>query len=265
MIIGGRRVRGPQGVELRTYADGLHRFRGRARPRVDAVVVHETAGRTVEGTVRTLIDRKLGIHFIVGADGAAYQHAEPFEEVAHCKGHNARSLGIEVVSPYYPRLVRESDPWTRTIDAPWAHEGQYALPTLAQAEATMRLVAWLASVDAASEGLTIPFEWPGLLGRRFHLSPAKNLANPKPGIYAHMQTGGHADGAWLLLYAWMRIVAGMGPAEAYEEAARRATGARAWVDVGDLMALPPPVVPEKKNERRGESPSPRCSGGSFNE
>ena len=45
---------------------------------------------------------------------------------------------------------------------------------------------------------------------------------PGPGIYAHTYFN-HADGAWLVLYSWLRLEAGMAPDEAYEEAVRLAS------------------------------------------
>ena len=56
-----------------------------------------------------------------------------------------------------------------------------------------------------------------------------------PGIYAHTYFH-HADGAWLALYAWLRLEAGMRECIAYEEAIRRATGVRRHVDLADLMS-----------------------------
>jgi hypothetical protein len=56
-----------------------------------------------------------------------------------------------------------------------------------------------------------------------------------PGIYAHMYFE-HADGSWLLLYAWLRMVAGLGPNQAYDEAVSRAMNAASvGADVSDLL------------------------------
>jgi hypothetical protein len=56
-----------------------------------------------------------------------------------------------------------------------------------------------------------------------------------PGVLAH-QYFDHADGAWLALYAWLRIEAGLGAERAFEEAERRATGAHTSADVSDLVS-----------------------------
>ena len=60
----------------------------------------------------------------------------------------------------------------------------------------------------------------------------------RPGVYAHHYFG-HADGAWLVLYAWLRLEIGLPPCAAYEEAVRRATGARSTIDVSDLTRSEP--------------------------
>ena len=69
------------------------------------------------------------------------------------------------------------------------------------------------------------------------LGPFAEASKASPGIYAHHYFG-HADGAWLVLYAWLRLEAGLDPAAAYEEAANRATGAKGSVDVSDLLKPP---------------------------
>ena len=56
-----------------------------------------------------------------------------------------------------------------------------------------------------------------------------------PGIYAHHYFA-HADGAWLVLYTWLRAEGGMEPEDAYQAAVRAAKGAKsAGVVVSDLL------------------------------
>jgi hypothetical protein len=43
-----------------------------------------------------------------------------------------------------------------------------------------------------------------------------------------------------VLYAWLRIQAGLEPADAYGEATARATGAKKRIDLSDLVAVAPP-------------------------
>jgi hypothetical protein len=66
------------------------------------------------------------------------------------------------------------------------------------------------------------------------LGPIAEAAKATPGVLAHHYFG-HADGAWLVLYAWMRLEAGLAPEVAFNEAVRRAEGARRAVDVRDLL------------------------------
>ena len=55
-------------------------------------------------------------------------------------------------------------------------------------------------------------------------------------VLAH-QYFGHADGSMLVLYAWLRLEAGLAPDVAFEEAVKRATGVRR-ADVRDLLPTP---------------------------
>jgi hypothetical protein len=53
----------------------------------------------------------------------------------------------------------------------------------------------------------------------------------------------HADGAWLVLYAWLRLEAKLDSATAYGEAMRRATDASsAGVDLSDYFTADPFLV-----------------------
>ena len=86
-------------------------------------------------------------------------------------------------------------------------------------------------------GIAVPRVWPGLRDGRFALGlvPAAAKA-PLPGVLAH-QYFGHADGSMLVLYAWLRLEAGLAPDVAFEEAMKRATGVRR-ADVRDLLPTP---------------------------
>lgn len=228
LLVGGRRVSGPEGVVVRSFEDDprVARFDGpMRRPEdVDEVVVHETVSRSGAATARILRQRGLGVQLVVDEAGVLVQHGDLLARLSHAgRVHNARGVGIEVVNPYYPRLLRPRDPWTRVLeDAPWAHEKRYVLPLPAQAETLMRTVAWLAS-DAP--GLSIPRRWPGHLDDGFALGRVAACARPQPGVLAHTYFG-HADGSWLVLYAWLRLEAGLTPEAAYAEAVSKATGRR---------------------------------------
>src|SRR5690606_8266604 len=102
-----------------------------------------------------------------------------------------------------------------------------------QAEATTELVRLLTDGDLA--GLAIPRTWRGLAGSRPSMNRLADGDVRKPGIYAHTYFH-HADGAWLALYSWLRLEAELTPCHAYDEAIRRATGTRRYVELADLMS-----------------------------
>lgn len=238
IIIDGRPLPPPEGISVRNYLDSdVRRFgaKDRSDRPVTEVIVHETVTRSVASTIRVLEKRKLGVHLIIGPDGEVTQHGDlARDRLAHAGGHNAESVGIEVVNPYYPRYLKPGLPWSTVIEAPWAHKRRYVVPTPEQAEATSRVVAWLTS--PAAEGLCIPRCWVGLAQASLAMGRVPRSRRSTPGIYAHHYFG-HADGAWLVLYTWLRIVAGLEPADAHREATARAVGARKRIDLSDLIAV----------------------------
>lgn len=212
------------------------RFKGQSRVGriVDELILHETVTRSTEATVSILLKRKLGVQLIVGPDGEVTQHGDlANDRLAHAGGHNGPSVGIEVVNPYYPKYTSPKLPWQRVIDAPWAHQKRYVVPTPEQAEATTELVRLLTAGDVA--GLAIPRTWRGLTGTRLSMNRLADGDVRKPGIYAHTYFH-HADGAWLVLYSWLRLEAELLPCDAYDEAIRRATGVRRFVELADVMS-----------------------------
>ena len=88
-------------------------FDATTRPRTEAldlIVVHWTAGIGDPAQVaRTLLSRKLSIHFTIGSDGKVVQMASHDRRCAHAGHVNARSIGIEVVSPGLPGPVRDKE------------------------------------------------------------------------------------------------------------------------------------------------------------
>ncbi len=233
LIIATADVDGPAEVPTRTFAaDGLWRFAAQGRRRrVTELVVHETVTRSVASTIAVLRQRGLSVHLILGPDGELTQHGDFADVLWHAgPGHNAQSVGVEVVNPTLARYARA--PWTRTIAAPWAAEGSYVLPTPAQAEAVTELIDWVTSEPAPP--VEVPYRWPGLVTGQVQLGRVPAAAGPCPGILAHHYFG-HADGAWLVLYAWLRLEGGLDAPTAFEEAARRATGVAAAADVSDLQ------------------------------
>ena len=238
IIVHGQELAAPAGLELKNFRDpNVFHFRNRARSpeTVNSVVVHETVTTSWASTVATLKQRGLGVHFIADSDGTVYQHADLLsEEMWHASQFNGLSVGIETVNPYEPRFVPAAGPWKHVIAAPWAAGGRYVVPTAEQSEAVCQLLNWLTSAD--SNPLTIPQLWPGFQHtHRLSMGRIPADVHQNPGIHAHMYFN-HADGAWLVLYAWLRLEAKLEASAAYEQAIQLATGAHsAGVDLSSFF------------------------------
>lgn len=235
IIVNGKAYALPPGLYLTNFHDcAVASFDGRDRGNraVTEFIIHESVTRSRETTVAVLRERDLGVHFIIDADGSTTQHADlQTARLAHAGGHNGPSVGVELVTPYYPARRKPGDPWRRVIDAPWAHQGEYAVPPFEQVEALALLTRWLLSDRCP---LQIPNEWIGLESRQFRMSRVPGAENRRPGVYAHTYFH-HADGAFPTLYAWMRVEAGLAPSRAYEESIRRVTDVQRQVNVSDLL------------------------------
>lgn len=79
------------------------RLRTRVSP-VDLVVVHDTGGEGGGRRVyRTLLARRLSVHFLVDRAGLVWQYCDPATSVAaHVGPGNGRSVGIEVTNVMLP-------------------------------------------------------------------------------------------------------------------------------------------------------------------
>ena len=121
-IVAGRAPPAPPGLDVRNFGDPeVFKFEGRSRAGqpVTELVLHESVTRSALSTVAVLKRRTLGVHLILAPDGKLTQHGDlAHARLAHAGGHNGPSIGVEVVNPYYPYLLRENLPWTRTIAAP---------------------------------------------------------------------------------------------------------------------------------------------------
>jgi hypothetical protein len=238
-IVGGKATCPVEGLSIRTFAeDGVHRFAAKGkRTRAVELVIHETVTRSVDSTIAVLKKRGLSVHLVMGADGALTQHGDLATDILwHASQHNGASFGVEVVNPYYPSYLKPGLPWDRVIKAPWAHKGEYVLPTPSQAEAVAALVRWTEHTRQRR-----------LRGSRNEAQCEAPVPKPRPHArhrdarrgrarLAH-QYFGHADGSMLVLYAWLRFEAGLAPDVAFEEAVKRATGVRR-ADVRDLLPTP---------------------------
>ncbi len=218
-------------------------FASRARrpESVSEIVVHESVTRSRATTEAVLRKRGLGVHYLVDEVGEVWDYCGGQDprtlRYSHAGSHNGSSIGIEVVNPYEPRHMRAGGPWTRSIEAPWAHGGQYVLPTPAQAGALVELLCDLTAritgqgVPAQSLLTTPPItrHWVGLYssahGERMVMGLLPHGAGDKrcPGIWAHHYAA-HADGAWPVLYCYLRIELGLPVEAAYQRAVELATG-----------------------------------------
>ncbi len=223
----------PQGVLVEQGPQFTPLARMKREPTM--LVIHETVTRSAETTFRILKKRGLEIPLVGPPEGGLVQHCDLMDLAEHSGGvRNPIAIGLEVVNPYYPRLLpKKNSPWTNVIAAPWAHEDQYVLPTRAQAEACSR---WIEFATTPGSPIGIPREWPGLDLAKGRMLMNRVKAPLRRGIVAHTYFG-HADGAWLVLYAWLRIEAKLPMESAYFQAGLRATGVRT-VDLRDYLSRP---------------------------
>lgn len=74
---------------------------------IDTVVLHWTAGSTVDGAVRTLLKKGYGYHFLISKDGEVFQGAELRSRIGHAGNSygpngastNSTSIGISFAVP----------------------------------------------------------------------------------------------------------------------------------------------------------------------
>lgn len=241
IIIHDQELAVPDNLSVLNYKNaGEYRFVNQKRIcEVDELIIHETVTSSAKATVDVLQQRNLGVHLIVGSDGTVYQHGDLKDDFLwHASEHNPKSVGIENVNPYEPQYNPHGSPWTRVIDAPWASTGQYLVPTPQQAEALVILTQWL--VSPAAVGLSIPQKWVGVTDQKmlFGKAPQSEMG---PGIYAHDYFG-HLDGAWLILYMWLRMEPQLDPQTAYDTAIQLATGARGEVDLSQFFPSAPSLI-----------------------
>lgn len=201
---------------------------------ITEVVVHESVTRTADDCVRVLKRRNLGVHIIINEHGKVYRHNDYLTQVvSHAKGHNRTSVGIEVINPYYPKYTRAELPHGAFIDAPWAHKGQYTLPTFDQCLALYQVISVL--LDHPS--LNIPNTWVGHDAEksRFALGPVKGADDIHEGVLAHHYFD-HADGAFPVLCAFLFQGRTVGEYRStYQAAIKACTGAKGAVSLEGLL------------------------------
>jgi hypothetical protein len=209
-----------------TRGTPFRRHRRRTTP-ITHIVVHESVTRTVEAMEATLRRKQYGVHCTLPPEGGIIQHNPLEHRLHHAGGLNGPAGGYEIINPYYPKDMRSGGPWTKVIDAPWAHKGQYVVPTHEQLEALVALL--YATFDASARGLiAVPRSWPGLRGNRMRMGLISGEPRDQHGIHAHHYSA-HADGGFPVLYAYLRMERGLNPAQAYSLAIDLATGASSWI------------------------------------
>ena len=201
----------------------------------DGDVHEDKPGEQDDATERTLRKRGLGLHFMVGINDdtgqvEVVQHNDLHDELHHTGGPvNDLSVGIEIIGPYYNAKRH----WSKTIDAPWAHKGRYALALPSQCEALWGIITALTDASArGAPGMKIPKQFWGIeSGNRFRMGPMpKAFSRSTSGILAHHQYGHHADGAFPVLYCVLRA-GGRSPDAAYQRAVQLATGSTGLVQL----------------------------------
>lgn len=244
IIVAGFPYAAPPGIRVHNwYFSTVRRFvskdrRGRT---VNVAVGHESVDPTASRTVATLLKKACGVHLMCtetvvrdndGLVPLVTQHADlAWERLTHAAGENGPSVGIEGVSRYY------ASPGERpVVRGGWVHKGLYAVPPIARLEAFAALIDWLSS--GAVPELTIPRTWVGLdRDGRLSMSRVKT-ASRRPGVAAHCYTD-HADAAFFVLYALLRIECGLSPADAYDAALGLASTPRSTVDISSYLPADP--------------------------
>lgn len=160
---------------------------------IDQLVIHESVTRTAADAVKVLKRRKLGVHYCIDRDGTISHHAPVAKATAHGgAGHNRRSIGIEVINPYYPKYAKGAD----KVGAVWAHKKEYVLPTDAQLRSLHKLVCWLVVK------WDIPVTFPGV--QSDHFIWGRIIEHNTPGVMAHHRWA-HADGLFCEHYLLCRL------------------------------------------------------------
>ncbi|MHA1286574.1 MAG: peptidoglycan recognition protein family protein [Candidatus Thorarchaeota archaeon] len=200
IIINGEDVGLPNGVLGSHYKSSLllPHFKHKPRRRkLKHLVLHETAGNTARGCMRTLVKKGYGVHLILDRKGVVTCHGDLATEVMiHANQLNKTSIGIEVVNPYAPKIAAydfDSIPAEWWCWCPDKKDRQYVLPTDAQLDTLYILIPWLC------EKLGIPYVFP-----TWYLNPrCRKRKRPSPGVVAHRDFAKHADGRYLL--EWLML------------------------------------------------------------
>lgn len=226
IIVGGKKISLPSdfiraGITASNYIDdGEPHFKHKKRTR-DLIhfVQHETCGNTAKGCKKTLKRKGYGVQLIDAPNGHWSCHGDLIEEVmVHANQCNKTSFGVEHVNPYNPVFVSDAAIFFEYLKAKWwtwvpsaksvekllkkkkmkKVPRQYVKPTFSQIESSKLMIPWLCEITG------VPYRFPTKgLGRRQRKIEGWNLrpaAKPGPGVVAHSDFAGHADGRYILEY-----------------------------------------------------------------
>lgn len=202
----------------------------------DHDVLEDEEGEEDDRTEKTLEKKGLGLHFMIGIPDDDFdasqvvQHNDLHDLLFHAGPLNTRSIGIEIINPYYPPASLKRLPWKHVIDAKWAHKKRYLLPTQAQMECLWRLVRGICD-SSWPGGIEIPMTFVGADDNRGRLLMGmdKGIKTSTAGVWAHGYNN-HADGFFPVLYCWLRSRF-MDPDQAYLNAVAMAKKAGRWASL----------------------------------
>lgn len=212
LILYGIDIGQPEGVKIRTYKeDGLPSFKKRGKIKKHLhIVQHENAGSTSVFKVRNwLIKKGYGYHIIIDRGGHVHQHNDLQDKLWHAGQCNGTGIGVCLINPYYPKnlsaeLEADFHPVKRFFISAaswWTHcsprkDRRYVLPTEAQLTTLEKLTPFL------TEQLGVPLDFPTIELRRGKrkITGWRLRKRPAPGIVAHRDFSGHADGRFAVEY-----------------------------------------------------------------
>ncbi|GAB3022831.1 peptidoglycan recognition protein family protein [Natronobiforma cellulositropha] len=274
LIVDGRQLLADR-PEIRNWSyEEIHHFQRRRNEcrhpdDVEAIVVHETDSmQWTEASMQALQNRGEGVHFAVLRDGTVYQHNDVVQRLGHARPHNGSSIGIELVNQ--PDPAGSGDPQIESTI--WNTEASgdrpYRLPTGEQLRATYHLFEHVV-IGGTGSPLSVPLEWPGVIGEYYVAFPIPALRGPNPdpirGVVAHANFTSKVDGHVPTLYLWLRLSGAggrLGHTAALERAIHLAGDGR-YAPAGSLTdhgldgrpVIPLEEPPEEEEEEEAAPPA----------
>ena len=137
---GGHEHEGSRDALLRPnieWVSGCRNFSSRSGQGIDAIVVHYTTSRNVDGSIAWFCnpESRVSAHYIVGRDGKIFQLVKDSDKAWHCYRFNTTSIGIEHVAAQGDKLTPK------------------------QEKATIQLIRWLCAEYKISTERIIGHRW----------------------------------------------------------------------------------------------------------